>query len=169
MGPRTLCLGRTFHRAPVASHPVRQPPVPILPVDQALTEIEVQLGGLVALTVKQRRGVPKMGDKSEAFCRQTLSLLEQNPQLVPPSVSVADAKADLLAFDQLRPRMLRLQRLSEKVTDTGTALGSDVMATALEGYALLKVIGKRQGLEGLRDELGTRFVKRPRAAEEKAA
>lgn len=90
-------------------------------VDQALTDIEVQLGGLVALTVKQRRGVPKMGDKSEAFCRQTLSLLEQNPQLVPPSVSVADARADLLAFDQLRPRMLRLQRLSEKVTDTDCA------------------------------------------------
>ena len=138
-------------------------------VDQAMAVIESQLGGLVALTVKQRRGMPKMGDKSEAFCRQTLDLLEQNPQLVPPSVSVIDAKADLLAFDQLRPRMQRLQRLSEKVTDTGTALGSDVMSTALEGYALLKVVGKRQGLTSLRDSLGTRFAKRPRATEEKAA
>lgn len=138
-------------------------------VDQALGVIEAQLGGLVALTVKQRRGMPKMGDKSEAFCRQTLDLLAQNPQVVPPSVSVVDAKADLLAFDQLRPRMLRLQRLSEKVTDTGTALGSDVMSTALEGYALLKVVGKRQGLSALCDSLGTRFAKRPRAVEDKAA
>ena len=67
-----------------------------------------------------------------------------------------------------RRRWLR-RRLSEKVTDTGTALGSDVMSTALEGYALLKVIGKRQGLTALRDSLGTRFVKRSRATEEKAA
>jgi len=51
-------------------------------LDQAQTEVEVQLGGLVALTVKQRRRMPKMGDTSEA------------------------------------------------VTDTGTALGSDGMATA---------------------------------------
>ena len=48
-------------------------------------------------------------------------------------------------------------------------IGSDVMSTALEGYALLKVIGKRQGLTALRDSLGTRFVKRSRATEEKAA
>ena len=82
-------------------------------VDQALTALESQLVNLVALTTEQRRGVPKMGEKSEAFCRQTLSLLEQNPQVVPPSVVVADAQADLVALDQWRPRMLRLKRLSE--------------------------------------------------------
>ena len=113
--------------------------------------------------------MPKMGEKSETFCRQTLSLLEQNPQVVPPSVVVADAKADLVALDQWRPRMLRLQRLGERAADTGTALGSDVMATALQGYALLKVVGKNQGLEGLRQSLGTRFRRSSRPAERKAA
>jgi hypothetical protein len=55
------------------------------------------------------------------------------------------------------------------VNDTQTALGSDVMATSLQGYALLKVAGRGQGLESLRDALGTRFTKRARAPEEKAA
>jgi hypothetical protein len=138
-------------------------------VDQALAALESQLVDLVALTKDQRQTMPKMGEKSETFCRQTLSLLEQNPQVVPPSVVVADAKADLVALDQWRPRMLRLQRLGERAADTGTALGSDVMATALQGYALLKVVGKNQGLEGLRQSLGTRFKRTSRPAETKAA
>jgi len=138
-------------------------------IDQALAALENQFVELVALTPAQRRAMPKMGEKSEAFCRQTISLLQQNPQIVPATVSVPDAVADLTALDRLRPRAQRLARLSERVNDTQTALGSDVMATSLQGYALLKVAGKRQGLESLRDALGTRFVKRTRATEEKAA
>jgi hypothetical protein len=141
----------------------------LVAIDQTLDTLESQLLNLVALNADQRRSVPKMGEKSEAFCRQALTLLEQNPQVVPPSVAVADAKADLLALDQWRPRMLRLQRLSERSEDTGLALGSDVMATALQGYALLKVVGKNQGLEGLRKSLGTRFTKSSRQPESKVA
>lgn len=141
----------------------------LVAIDQTLDTLESQLAGLVALTTTQRRAVPKMGEKSEAFCRQTLSLLEQNPQVVPPSVVVADAQADLVALDQWRPRMLRLKRLSERSDDTGLALGSDVMATALQGYALLKVVGKNQGLEALRKTLGTRFARSPRQPEPLAA
>jgi hypothetical protein len=137
-------------------------------VDQALGQIEAQLTGLVALNKTQRRTLIKMGDKSEVFCRQTLSLLDQNPQVVPPSMPLADAQADMLALDRLRPRMLRLARLSERAADTQMALGSDVMVTALQGYALLKVAGRNQGLEGLRESLGTRFAKSPRASEPEA-
>ncbi|GAB3727428.1 hypothetical protein GCM10028794_00010 [Silanimonas algicola] len=39
------------------------------------------------------------------------------------------------------------------------ALGSDVMDVALEGYALIKVSGRAQGLDELRRELGLRFAK----------
>ena len=43
--------------------------------------------------------------------------------------------------------------------DTVAALGSDVMDVALEGYALVKVSGRAQGLDELRRELGGRFAK----------
>jgi hypothetical protein len=138
-------------------------------VDQALAALENQLVELVALTPAQRRAMPKMGEKSEAFCRQTISLMAQNPQIVPASVSVPDAVSDLTALDRLRPRAQRLTRLAERVVDTQTALGSDVMATSLQGYALLKVAGQGQGLASLREGLGARFAKRPRAPVDKAA
>jgi hypothetical protein len=135
-------------------------------IDQSLADLEAQLTGLVALGSAKRRGLARMGVKSEAFCRQTLSLLAQNPQIVPPSIQLREAQADLVALDQLRPRLQRLLRLNERATDTETALGSDVMTCALQGYALLKVAGKNQGLEGLRKSLGARFAKAARAIEE---
>jgi hypothetical protein len=136
-------------------------------VDQALTDLETQLEALVAMNATQRRKLARMGDKSEAFCRQTLSVLTQNPQVVPPSLKLAEAQADLVALDRLRPRLQRLQRLAERGADSETALGSDIMRCALDGYALLKVAGRNQGLEGLRKELGTRFAKGSRVPEEK--
>ena len=115
--------------------------------------------GLISLTPDQRKGLARMGPKSEAFCRQTLTVLTQNPQVIPPSIDLAEAQADLAALERLRPRLARLLRVNERAEDTDDALGSDVMAFALEGYALLKVAGRNQGLEGLRKELSARFAK----------
>ena len=80
---------------------------------QALTDLETQLSGLVAMSSEQRRKLARMGDKSEAFCRQTLSLLAANPQMVPPNLGLAEAQADLVALDLLRPRLMQLRQLVE--------------------------------------------------------
>ena len=95
-----------------------------------LQQIEAALPGLIALESGERRGLPLMGPRSEPFARQTL-----------------------------RPLLERLQRLTARVDDTVAALGSDVMDVALEGYALVKVSGRAQGLEELRRELAGRFAK----------
>ena len=128
----------------------------------SLTLSDTQLSGLIAMNAAQRRTLKHMGDKSESFFRQALSVLEQNPQVVPPSVALQEGLADLEALDRLRPRLQRMLRLTERAADTETALGSDVMNVALQGYALLKVAGRNQGLEGLRKELGSRFAKSAR-------
>lgn len=132
---------------------------------EALTELEGALAGLISLEAEERRRLTKMGQKSEVFCRQALSVLAQNPQIVPPSLNLAEAQSDLRALDRLRPVLDRLQRLAERGADTEIALGSDVMDVALEGYGLLKVSGKNQGLDGLRKELSARWAKTRRTAE----
>ena len=67
-------------------------------VDAALTELETRLAGLVALSVPQKRSLRKMGEKSEAFCRQAMLLLSQNPELVRSDVMVAS----LQVYGQLK-------------------------------------------------------------------
>ena len=136
----------------------------ITAVTAALTELETQLAGLISLSAPTKRSVQKMGPKSEAFCRQTLRVLTENPHIVPANVPLADAQADLTALDALQPIMVRLSRLSDRASDTQIALGSDVMTFALRGYSLLKLTGRSEGLEPLRQQLGARFAKGPRQA-----
>jgi hypothetical protein len=126
-------------------------------VDEAITQLEAQFAQLVDLSADERRALNKMGDKSEAFCRQALTVMAQNPQLLPASVDLAEAQRDLHALDVLRSRGARLRQLLGRLDDTETALGSDVMSASLEGYALLKVLGKGSGLEELRKGMSARF------------
>ena len=48
------------------------------------------------------------------------------------------------------------------------ALGSDAMVTALEGYAMLKVLGKGSGLDALRRDMAGRFSRKARVDESPA-
>ena len=138
-------------------------------LDAALTEVETQLSGCIALDLNKKRALKKMGEKSEAFARQALHMASLNPQMMPANVPVAEAVADLKALDVLRPRLMRLSRITQRSVDTDIALGSDVMSVALAAYGQLKLTGKSEGLEPVRRELRTRFVKAARVVEEPPA
>ena len=142
----------------------------IAAVDAALTELETALSGLVSIDPSSKSRAFPMGDKSEAFCRQALRVLSENPQVVPPNMDVAEALRDLDARDRLKPRSIRLSRLLSKMDDTEFALGADAMQVATQGYALLKVVGRSEGLAAFRKDLAVRFNKTRRVAvKEKAA
>lgn len=133
-------------------------------LDGTLAAIEQAFAQLIVLQPGQRRELFKMGDKSEAFCRQTLGLLAANPQIVPPNLGLAEAQRDLIALDRLRPRLQRLRQIVERAEDSEMALGSDIIAVALEGYGLLKVSGKSEALKSARRDLSARFAKAARSA-----
>lgn len=124
-----------------------------------LQQIEAALPGLIALESGERRGMLLMGPRSEPFARQALRVLEQNPGIVPPSLNLTEARTDLTALDKLTPVLERLRTLTARVDDTVTALGSDVMDVALEGYSQIKLSGGAHGLDELRRELAGRFAK----------
>lgn len=128
-------------------------------IDGAIAVLEANLGGLIALSAAQRMSLQKMGSAGEPFCRNTLSVLAQNPQIVPPSLGLSGAQADLHALDQLRPRGMRLKVLAGRVEDSEMALGSDVFAVARTGYNLIGVVGSSQGLDGSHRELQPRYLR----------
>lgn len=133
-------------------------------IDGALKTLEDKLTSLIDLSIEQRRFLTKMGDKSEAFARKAVEVLGNNPNVLPGNFNLAELRRDLAAFDLLRSRLVRLDRLQERMSDTELALGSDVMNGALEGYAFLKVAGKGEGLDTARKALSVRFAKAPKKA-----
>lgn len=132
-------------------------------ISATLDTLETQLAGLIELSVEDRRKLVKMGDKSEAFCRQTLIVLAQNRHMIPPSLDLAQAESDMRTLDMLRPVFERLRRLLGRADDSEMALGSDIMAVALEGYALAKVFGKGSGLDTLREAMSVRMSHKGKA------
>lgn len=138
-------------------------------LDSLLAGLEGQLTDLIGLSPDERRELTKMGKKSEAFCRQAVTVLSENAQVLPRNFDVDAYRADLAALDALRPRLSRIQRLYERMVDSEMALGSDLMVASLEGYALLKVAGRGEGLDALRQSLGARFDRRRRQEPEAAA
>ena len=133
----------------------------VLAIDAALDTLEKLVAGFVELTPEQRHKLTKMGDRSEAFCRQTLMVLAQNKQMIPPGFDLDEAQSDLLTFDTLRPRIQRLRGLLSKGEDTEMALGSDVMRASYDGYALAKLFGQGAALDTLKDAMSVRYTRRP--------
>lgn len=143
--------------------------VDLTAIDNALKTLEDKFINLIDLSTEQRGGLVKMGDKSEAFCRKAIEVLATNPNVLPPNFNVAEMRRDLAGFDTLRTRLVRMEKLYEKMRDSQLALGSDVMTAALEGYALLKVAGKGEALDTARKALSVRFSSRAVKKEEVAA
>ncbi len=135
-------------------------------IDTALDTLETKLGQLLLdLTIEQRKRLTKMGDKSEAFCRQALVVGRQNAASLPTDTAadLTVEEADLASLDKLRPRLTRLTALAEKADDSALALGSDVMVFCLTLYGILKAIGAGGGLDQLKAQMGARFAKTPKA------
>lgn len=129
-------------------------------ISQSMVALESVLQGLIALEPYQRRELTKMGDKSEAFCRQAVVAFSENPGVLPRNFDLDGFRSDLATLDALRPIIGRIGRLYQRLVDTEMALGSDLMNNALEGYAVLKVAGKGQGLDRMRETLAARFTRR---------
>jgi len=129
-------------------------------IDTAFAQLETQFAGLLALTPDTRRQLSKMGDKSEAFCRQAVNILSENPGILPRDFDLEGLQRDLAALDALRPRMIRFTKLYKRLQDSDMALGSDLMTASLEGYSFLKVAGKGKGLDDLKKMLSARFSRR---------
>ena len=132
-------------------------------IDAALTQLDQRFARLVALDAKERRRLYKMGNKTEKFCREALTVLDKNRQLASPAMDLNGAMAALRTIDELRPRTKQILKLAERMRDTELALGSDVATAAHQGYNRLGEFGDRHGLEGMRQALSARFKRRSAA------
>jgi hypothetical protein len=127
------------------------------PLDAAITQMEISLAGLISLTPEQRRTLMKMGEKSEAFCRAALNVAQQHSGIMARDFDIDAFQRDQQTLDLLRPRILRIAHLHQRVMDTEMALGSDQMVAALEVYGALKVAGKGKSLDEARRSLSARW------------
>lgn len=112
-----------------------------------------------SLTPKQRQGLAKMSDGTEAFVTKSLDFMASDPQFNPPYIDLAELKKDLDAYFQLKPYDTLATQLSDEFSDTVMMAGSEAYATALAYYNAVKMAARMNvpGAKAIYEELRKRF------------
>ena len=125
----------------------------------AVADIRATLPFLIDLNVDERRGMVKFGDKSQSFVTKAAALVDQHPEILPPSFSVETFRKQVSLLDALYPLQLALEHLSGQVSDTIYAAGSDAYGGALQVYTYAKAANVYNGaLEGALEDMARRFT-----------
>ncbi len=124
-----------------------------------INAIKAALPFLINLTVSERKGGLKMGDKSLAFVSKALEYATAHPNLVPPYLNVGEFQKDHTLREQLLHILRELNMLVEAVDDTVMALGTEEFEQALLFYNSVKqaIKGNVPGTDAIYEDLASRF------------
>jgi len=123
----------------------------------SIRNIREKLPFLHGLSTEDRQGLPKLGDKSQAFVAQALQAANANPKLLPSSFDLAEFQRDYALWQALQPAITELTQLAELADDTLVGLGSDLFTEALAVYGYLQMSDPDNGLKDLKASLSQRF------------
>jgi hypothetical protein len=127
-------------------------------IKAALQTIEQKLPFLITLSVEERRKLFKMGDKSLAFVKNSLTAAQSNRDILPASFDLDEFVRDYQLAATLTELLIGLRQLSEQVDDTLMAVSSEAMTSSLTVYDYVKTAAKKTpGLKTLAEQLGERF------------
>jgi hypothetical protein len=127
-------------------------------IKTALQTIQQKLPFLITLSVEERRKLVKMGDKSLAFVKNSLTAAQSNGDILPASFDLDEFVRDYQLATTLTELLIGLRQLTEQVDDTLMAVGSEAMTSSLTVYDYVKTAAKKTpGFKSLAEQLGERF------------
>lgn len=123
-------------------------------------QIQAELPFLIDLNVDERRTLPKLGDKSQAFVDQGLLLASQNEGIMPRNFDIEGYRNDVELVRQLHSIVLAMGQLQGRLEDTFLAAGSDAYSQTLLVYQAAKIAGKNGSLDQHLEGLSRRFARK---------
>ncbi len=128
-------------------------------ITTAVAGLYTALPFLVSMSTADRRRLPKLGDKSEAFVRQAHQIVRDHGDVLPTGLNLGAMDRDAAIRDALLPVHQQLTQVLSMVDDTIMAAGCDLMKASHIVYRALQSHGEEAGLRILRDELSRRFTR----------
>jgi hypothetical protein len=126
---------------------------------QKLKEIEATLSFAVNLTADDIRSLYLLGDKSLAFVEASFRYATERQNLFPSYLRFDEFRRDFNLYNQLKQILEYLKPLTEKVTDTLKAVGSEVFAASRGFYKTVQEASAAgvAGCDAIAEDLGKRF------------
>lgn len=129
-------------------------------IQAAITTLTTKLGPhLITLSSIDRKEIPKMGDKTQAFVAKAREYATQNPDLVPGYLDLAAFEIDWKAVEVLTSLQRQLAPLADNLSDSLALSGSEAYQAALIFYRSVK-LAARAGVPNaktLEADLSNRF------------
>ena len=130
-------------------------------ITAAIGTINSKLPFLVDLSPDEIRELPKFGDKSVAFVKKAMELVNQTDSFLPRSFNIEEFRKDAALYDSLYSIIQPLKMLLEKLNDTYYLAGSEAYSAALVVYSGAKnARGDLPGMDDLLDEFSRRFARK---------
>ncbi|UCH97960.1 MAG: hypothetical protein JSV88_14190 [Candidatus Aminicenantes bacterium] len=136
---------------------------------QDITNLDAKISAFaVNLSIKDRKTLYKMGDRSLPFVEQALKYAHTHKEFVPPFLNVEEFQKDWDLARQLKDLMKRVEPVMEKLSDTYMAAGADALSAALSLYDAVKAAAKasKPGSDVIVAELKRRYERKKGKTEE---
>lgn len=129
-------------------------------IQQHLSAILQQLPFLLEITTEEIMRLPKIDVSNHDFVRETLSVLETEPIMLPQGFSADAVKRDYELYNQLDTLTLRFEQMFKLLTHTRMVAGSEAYQSSLFIYKLVQAYANAgiPGYGALYDRLKTRFL-----------
>lgn len=110
-------------------------------LDASITEIEKILKGKTKnLTPEERKQYGSIAEHNKLLVNKSKELMEQYPQYVPAFLDKEEFDRDYAARTQIETRLLRLQGITEQLSDTKVLLDHDNYFASLTFYRNIKFL-----------------------------
>ena len=129
-------------------------------IQQQLNAIEQQLPFLLEVTPEEAKHLPKIDVSNHDFVRETISVLDTEPIMLPQGFSAEAVKRDYELYNQLDTLTLRFEQLFKLLSNTRMVAGSEAYQSSLFIYKLVQAYAGAgiPGYGALNDRLKTRFL-----------
>lgn len=119
-------------------------------LDTAIQEIETILKGKTFnLTPAERQQMGRIAEQNKLFVNKGKELMDSYPQYIPTFLDKAEFDKDYAARTQIESRLVRLQTLTEQLSDTKILLDHDNYHATLSFYQNLKYLSS-QSVAGIK-------------------
>ncbi|MDO5104801.1 hypothetical protein [Capnocytophaga sp.] len=125
-------------------------------LDDALQAIEnVLKGKTYNLTPDERRQYGSIAEQNKLFVNKCKELMEQYPQFVPSFLDKDEFFRDYQSRHQIETRLIRLNTLTEQLSDTKVLLDNDNYYNSITFYRNLKFLSSQNipGIKTLYEQL----------------
>lgn len=115
----------------------------ITAISNAIQTIQSKLPFLIGLSDEDRRVMPKMKDKSEAFHDKTKGYMQSNPEFTPGFVEAAEVEKDQELREEVLQFFPQLETLHRSVEDTLMQINSELWMADLAYYQNVRQAARR--------------------------